>query len=824
MAFFGLSSRVNLVFIATAVCIVSNIGLRLNNGFETEMYSEFFCWTLLSVLWQSRRFVEIPVADFDLRLSPAEATALATGISASSLFRGIEDVGWISPLLTLSLMGYRLFLNDSGLPSWTNVSTSWLSSLRNISNLFRSFWTATPIAIVSSFSLLRDPSGPKLILSMSFLASQLAIYIPITRSIDALKKNSGKERLSGGIRHVGLRVLLIAPVLALSVVIGSRGAIELDRPVVDIVEASVLKVLSWASLLYIVNKEVLVEAATIISTVSFCAAYYPLFNGIQALYPVVPAVLALYQIVHFATKSFNARHAVFIFVLLLCLGATPYITHVLKSPLQVSEHPIEILIQKFTEDFSSVLTRQSSTVEEARQNYRARYGRSPPEGFDGWVTFALERLSPLIDDFDSIDESLRPYWKFSGAQLRTNLQDALTNPDSRLMTFSFKEGLTGLGNSGWIGNELDSMLRGAGLPDLQMTINQLDEPRVLLSREPEVEHDVQFFDSSRTSNWDLMVESCEGVYSPSHPRTPLDTFGLPFVQHADHETDLCRHPEFKSLHGFLDSPETFIYTNSAVPVFSQAKPSTFSDILYPSPFYSALYSQGHYNENDDPPWSDKKNRLYWAGSTTGSHQASTWKSHHRQRFIALVNSLDNSTHTFLIESKPGNWVPTMSHEIFSQLYDAKFTDVIQCEGATCDEEKGFFHLEEREGYGTAFKNHFLFDLDGNSFSGRYYTLLRSRSAVLKQTIFREWHDDRLVPWVHYIPISLSLHELPEVMRYFALTDVGIEAARKIAEQGREWQHKALRLQDMSVYLYRLLLEYARLLDTLRPAGEYDKIE
>jgi hypothetical protein len=108
----------------------------------------------------------------------------------------------------------------------------------------------------------------------------------------------------------------------------------------------------------------------------------------------------------------------------------------------------------------------------------------------------------------------------------------------------------------------------------------------------------------------------------------------------------------------------------------------------------------------------------------------------------------------------------------------------------------FFRFGEFEDDNAAFRYRFVFDLDGNSFSGRFYGFLASHSVVLKQTLFREWHDERLFPWVHYVPISLGLGELPEVMRYLVLTDSGAKTAKEIAEGGRTWKLRALRMVDM----------------------------
>ncbi|KAG8418404.1 hypothetical protein J3458_005822 [Metarhizium acridum] len=117
----------------------------------------------------------------------------------------------------------------------------------------------------------------------------------------------------------------------------------------------------------------------------------------------------------------------------------------------------------------------------------------------------------------------------------------------------------------------------------------------------------------------------------------------------------------------------------------------------------------------------------------------------------------------------------------------------------------------------ALRSRLVFDLDGNGISGRWYRLLASKSTPLKQTLLREWHDDHLVPWVHYVPVSQNMGELPELVAYLTSTTRGQQHAQQIAIRGAEWFQQAFRREDMSVYLYRLLLELARLQDPERPA-------
>lgn len=44
---------------------------------------------------------------------------------------------------------------------------------------------------------------------------------------------------------------------------------------------------------------------------------------------------------------------------------------------------------------------QSKTLEEAVKNYRARYGRNPPKGFDAWYRWAKQNDVKILDDVSS---------------------------------------------------------------------------------------------------------------------------------------------------------------------------------------------------------------------------------------------------------------------------------------------------------------------------------------------------------------------------------------------------------------------------------------
>jgi pimeloyl-ACP methyl ester carboxylesterase len=99
------------------------------------------------------------------------------------------------------------------------------------------------------------------------------------------------------------------------------------------------------------------------------------------------------------------------------------------------------------------------------------------------------------------------------------------------------------------------------------------------------------------------------------------------------------------------------------------------------------------------------------------------------------------------------------------LYDVHFADVVQySDQATDDAIRDYFKIYDVEPRKRAFEYTLAFDLDGNGRSERFYRLLNSRSLPVKQTVFRECHDERLQPWQHYVPVSPGMEHLPEVVQ------------------------------------------------------------
>lgn len=502
----------------------------------------------------------------------------------------------------------------------------------------------------------------------------------------------------------------------------------------------------------------------------------------------------------------------------------------------LDEHPVRKLFRTAEADFERLLARQSQTFEMAASEYFRRYHRQPPPGFEKWYVYAMSHDSPIIDEFDIINEALTPFWSSSGAEVKRRLSHVRKN--GRAIDYcGLKDGHLTAGCES-LGEELLALLGGtdilADIGDLDMLINVLDEPRILARPNDNVnyglgggEGDLNWRDSSQSRVWDKLVSGCRHAHDPDSNWNPYAErearkASLEFLNQMSDAGDLCRHPEYEHLHGLWDSPVNFNTIDLAVPILSSAVLSTMRDIPIPAAVYTS--SAFTYDENEDIRWDDKIAGLYWAGKTTGSLQGVThedWKQHHRQRFVTLANSISTEPHLYLQALENGE--KRQRHTSILRngpLYKVYFTDVVQTiDNDTEAAVRKHFDIHEADLREEAFKYTLTFDLDGNGHSGRFYRLLNSRSLPLKQTVLREWHDERLQPWLHYVPISLGLEELPEVVRYLTSEQEGRDIAAVMAEKGRLWSLRALRPVDQAIYLYRLMLELARLQDPDRPASK-----
>jgi hypothetical protein len=95
-----------------------------------------------------------------------------------------------------------------------------------------------------------------------------------------------------------------------------------------------------------------------------------------------------------------------------------------KSPFSkaswqtITQHPIPKLMTEAEDNFRDLLSRQSRTLYAAVKEYKRRYRRDPPKGFDDWWRFAQENNVKMVDEYDGLVDDLAPFWEISGEELR----------------------------------------------------------------------------------------------------------------------------------------------------------------------------------------------------------------------------------------------------------------------------------------------------------------------------------------------------------------------------------------------------------------------
>ena len=92
--------------------------------------------------------------------------------------------------------------------------------------------------------------------------------------------------------------------------------------------------------------------------------------------------------------------------------------NILHSAGTIAEHPIPKLMADAEVDFRKLLSRQSRSLSAAVGEYKRRYKRDPPKGFDEWWKFAKDNNVKMIDEYDGLVEDLEPFWEISGEELR----------------------------------------------------------------------------------------------------------------------------------------------------------------------------------------------------------------------------------------------------------------------------------------------------------------------------------------------------------------------------------------------------------------------
>ncbi|KAJ4245311.1 hypothetical protein NW762_014182 [Fusarium torreyae] len=536
-------------------------------------------------------------------------------------------------------------------------------------------------------------------------------------------------------------------------------------------------------------------------------------------------------------------------------------------------HPIDTLIHDGGRKYKELLSKESHTLEEAAQAYRKRRGRHPPPGFDKWWEFAKQHNAIVVEDFwDQVYHDIEPFW-------------GVPQPVIRKEAYSFEMSIhirNGKANSTsdwfWTLIWLD-MIRSIEhmIPDLDMPLNAMDEPRLVVPWEdidgymtkgaesrnlwPAKDvvsefqklptagrHDrkvqIPFKRWEKTSPyWPIARRGCPPD-SPARQAPLKDSFNAPpeidisiadqhsfsgYVSNFTLSSDICHQPDLQGLNGLLINPISVSSTKVLFPMFGGSKLAINNEILLPPPIYWEAKERFTGGQDNDVEWKNKGNTVVWRGvATGGQNKADNWRGFHRHRFVSMLNETKVSG----VESgkvTPENFVlPSEQYHLNAQAQgrlgewvgewsDVGFVDLMcypSGDDGRCWYTDHYFAKMDGMDMNEQFDYKYVPDIDGNSFSGRYLGFLNSTSLPIKATLFREWHDSRLVPWVHFVPMDNRFQDFYGIMEYFlGYKDISghDKVAEKIALEGKEWANKVLRKEDMQVYVLRLLLEYGRVI-------------
>ncbi|KHN96537.1 glycosyltransferase family 90 protein [Metarhizium album ARSEF 1941] len=775
--------------------LLAGVAAQYFTSRSSELYSEMLSWALLPLLItyirRPNRGARLGDASLSLgdgvKLATAANCIVAVGLAVATFCAAESDWVRLIPALTPALLAVQAKLHGEALPLRTRLSAACASTTT---------WHAVAAAVFGVCTLSSYWSKAAVRIAAVEFGGLLFAYATL-----ALKTAGHRGRFPR--RHGQVHFLGFVPFGAAAMIMAGVAKSYATFRTVEVVHDA-----SWAG-------------ATVVKMLTIFASRNPFIQSshARALLHIVGSALTLGQLVALTPKHVSRSRLLWAFML---VPLVPYLAQTAAirgaqsrmSALSLAhKHPVEEMMDEASSRFEAMLERQSNSSEAASDEYRRRYKMEPPPGFEAWCEYAAARESRIVDDFDAMYSSIAPFWALSGLQVRQAMREMRESAygDVWTCTYSSKSGHTGCTHpwrdfDRYTAQLFNQHVPGgipAAVPDVEFLVNHLDEPSVLLPRPVSGAGGIRETQLSERPIWARLVQHCDAERQQGGQET-THASGLPFVRNKSADMDLCRHREYEHMHGLFMSPTSMRLLEGMAPVLSTGAPSTMGDILFPSPAYTE--DRFAYRPEHDVGWDAKRNNLYWTGSTTGGFASaeSQWSRFHRQRFVGLAQNLAGGRR---LDSSFLN----------SRLYDVAFTGVLAGDRGPLRQQTFAYRTRPWEDANAALRSRLVFDLDGNGISGRWYRLLASGSAPLKQTLLREWHDDRLVPWVHYVPVSQGMDELPELVAFLTSSPRGEQLARRIAGQGAEWFRQALRREDMSVYLYRLLLELARLQDPERPA-------
>ncbi|KAF9450825.1 glycosyltransferase family 90 protein [Macrolepiota fuliginosa MF-IS2] len=516
-------------------------------------------------------------------------------------------------------------------------------------------------------------------------------------------------------------------------------------------------------------------------------------------------------------------------------------------------HPIFELMRRAERDWDEKLKRASKTLTDAVKEYRRRYKRDPPRGFDLWWEYVVEHNVQLPDEYDQIFHDLEPFWGLEPSDLFDIQAELEKHIDSYtigkanstsvdILTYAFTEGRYDQLIAG--SKKILALLRDIQhlLPDFRMTISPHDGPSrlsdwgvkqaTLEAAAAKTYIEREALPKVTSSGW---ISACPPSSLARRIPINLDIPPAPptrktFIHDHRQTMDPCIHPNHFHHHGqFLSHNSGPDPQKAMIPQFSYCSTTLHHNIRIPVPYG---WVEDVLPRNQDPRFDDKfDERLLWRGSNTGMFHASStrWQNSHRDFLVRHTNDFVGVVDVLMPAIKEDERVgpprKLKKSTLNPAFFDIAFSNKpIACSTTVCPILEEIYPWRPYMGQRDAGDYRYVLDVDGNGWSGRFKRLITSNSLIFKSTIYPEWYTDRIQPWLHFVPIQVDLSDLHDSLIFFRGDGNGEgsheELGMKIATAGREWSLNFWRKEDLNAYFFRLILEWSRIMSTDKAAMSY----
>ncbi|QPG95821.1 hypothetical protein C2857_002191 [Epichloe festucae Fl1] len=528
----------------------------------------------------------------------------------------------------------------------------------------------------------------------------------------------------------------------------------------------------------------------------------------------------------------------------------------------------------------------SRSIATAVTTYEERHGsRSPPPNFGEWYQFAsgsavIDDFPQIDKDMDPF-WSMTPATLRKRVELVTSYAGvgSITVKDGQVVA-------NGLGDDDKSLDlqELVNMIRkfSRHLPEMTVPVNLNHAPRVIpswtdkrlhsqaylqsmakvistrsendsaatadvlgLGRSVKSEHNLTWHQTWASDFRHMYSEACPSAsLVKTNPHWDFSSFCSACVEpHSSGQfvgewlksLETCNQPDLSYLHSFFMTDPILPPIQELVPLFSSFKTEGFSDIVLP-------LSPSRADERDrEEPFSGRKDTLFWSTSI-GAHAINeqSLRGSHKMRLLHLINDPDGRDRVTVVLPLPKSEESFKSESVLvtEANHDLSFKvgvrDYDSCLNKNCDLIEQTYG-KHADGDDPLNYRYILLTDEDDGPPKSFLNVLRSQSTPFVSTIFQTWYSDRLTPWLHFVPIDIRYQALHATILYFTGTAHrakmnGIDRYLKgrpgdaewIAQQGQRWAAKALQNKDREIYLFRLLLEWGRLIDDRRDYIGYRK--